>query len=956
MSRPSVFISYCHADETWKDRLVRHLKVLDLEDQLTIWDDRRIAAGDEWRPQIEAALDNADLAVLLITADFLISDFIRRTEVPTLLRRRTSEGVRVIPLLVKPCPWQAVDWLAALQCRPTDARFLSAGDENQIETDLAALALEIRNLLPKPDAAKPTPATTASSAVRVSISRLPTPGPHFVARDHELRRLDDAWDHPHQHLVSIVAWGGVGKSALVKRWLTRLENDDWRGAERVFAWSFYSQGTTERLTSADQFIDQALAWFGDPDPSAGSARDRGLRLAERVREQRTLLVLDGIEPLQHPPGPQEGRLKDPALAALVKELATTNHGLCVVTTREQVSEIRHLAETTAPQLDLEQLTAESGAELLRHLKVKGTDAELRTAAEDLDGHALALMLLGTYLRKAYDGEIRKRGEVPLGKADDRHGGHAYRVMAAYEDWLGTGPELSILRLLGLFDRPAEGDAIASLRTAPVIPNLNESLVGIAEEDWQWALSNLRDCGLLAAPDSTAPATLDAHPLVRSYFGDQLRERHPEAWRVGHERLYEHFRQAAPELPDTLEEMMPLYAAVVHGCRAGKHKEALHEVYRPRIGRGNELYQLHKLGAFGADLVALSGFFARPWDEPVASLTDDDKAWLLSAAGFELRALGRLTEAVQPMRAAMENAKDREDWRNAARGAGSLSQLTLTLGDLSQAVAAAEEGVADRSGDAGMRMIMRTTLADALHQAGRLEESASAFREAEAMQAEWQPQYRLLYSLRGYQYCDLLLGPGGRQGPGPRAWSGLDGVVMELGEAERLREVCQEVLERASQTLRIAENNNWLLDIALDHLTLGRAHFGLALSAPGTSDFAPATEHLDRAVVGLRQSGREDILPAGLLARAALRRVDDDHAGASADLTAALEIADRGSMLLHQCDAHLEWTRLHLATHHDADARRHLAIAKGLVEQTGYHRRDADVAFLEERLAASGSRG
>ncbi|MCP4662157.1 MAG: toll/interleukin-1 receptor domain-containing protein, partial [bacterium] len=82
MSRPSVFISYCHADETWKDRLVRHPEVPDLADQLTLWDDRRIAAGDEWRPQIEAALDNADLAVLLITADFLISDFIRRTEVP----------------------------------------------------------------------------------------------------------------------------------------------------------------------------------------------------------------------------------------------------------------------------------------------------------------------------------------------------------------------------------------------------------------------------------------------------------------------------------------------------------------------------------------------------------------------------------------------------------------------------------------------------------------------------------------------------------------------------------------------------------------------------------------------------------------------------------------------------------------------------------------------------------
>jgi exonuclease VII small subunit len=180
--------------------------------------------------------------------------------------------------------------------------------------------------------------------------------------------------------------------------------------------------------------------------------------------------------------------------------------------------------------------------------------------------------------------------------------------------------------------------------------------------------------------------------------------------------------------------------------------------------------------------------------------------------------------------------------------------------------------------------------------------------------------------------------------------------MEPGEAERLREVCQEVLAGASQTLEWAKQHSILLDIALDHLTLGRAHFGLALSAPGTPDFAPATEHLDRAVDGLREAGQEDDLPRGLLARAALRRVDADHAGASADLTEALEIADRGSMLLHQCDAHLEWTLLHLATHHDADARRHLAIAKGLVEQTGYHRRDADVAFLEERLAASGSRG
>ena len=68
----------------------------------------------------------------------------------------------------------------------------------------------------------------------------------------------------------------------------------------------------------------------------------------------------------------------------------------------------------------------------------------------------------------------------------------------------------------------------------------------------------------ARPGANARAALDAHPLVRSYFGDQLRKRQPGAWRAGHERLYEYFCQAAPELPNTLEETMPLYAAVVHG--------------------------------------------------------------------------------------------------------------------------------------------------------------------------------------------------------------------------------------------------------------------------------------------------------------------------------------------------------------------------------------------------------
>ena len=75
--------------------------------------------------------------------------------------------------------------------------------------------------------------------------------------------------------------------------------------------------------------------------------------------------------------------------------------------------------------------------------------------------------------------------------------------------------------------------------------------------------------------------LDAHPLVREHFGEQLRREQPEAWREGHRRLYEHLKRKAKPLPETVEEMAPLYAAVVHGCQAGKNQEA-----RRRGARGS----------------------------------------------------------------------------------------------------------------------------------------------------------------------------------------------------------------------------------------------------------------------------------------------------------------------------------------------------------------------------------
>lgn len=337
--------------------------------------------------------------------------------------------------------------------------------------------------------------------------------------------------------------------------------------------------------------------------------------------------------------------------------------------------------------------------LLRAQGTRGDDDELEQAVEEYGGHALALTLLGSYLSDVYGGDIRRRGDIESLEGEARHGEHAERVMLAYEKWLGDGIELAILRLLGLFDRPAVGASIQALRAAPAIIGLTEKLQGIRGREWQQALANLRRINLLAAQAPNERETLDAHPLVREHFRRRLKSDNPEAWREANNRLYEHLKNTAKEFPDTVEEMAPLYAAIAHGCAAGRYQEAFEDVYCRRTLRDNTFFSLKCLGAFGADLAALTSFFEPPWQKQRLELADMDRAFLLNQAGIDLRALGRLREAAQPLAAGLETRIALRDWHNAAVGATNLSELYLTLGDIQHSITSAADAVrfADRSG-------------------------------------------------------------------------------------------------------------------------------------------------------------------------------------------------------------------------------------------------------------------
>jgi hypothetical protein len=435
------------------------------------------------------------------------------------------------------------------------------------------------------------------------------------------------------------------------------------------------QGSNERATSADEFISWTLDKLG-VTVAAASASAKGEAVAEALTNRRALLILDGVESLQHGPGSQKGQLKDQGLRELLRRFAATppgaTHGTIILTSRAAVADIQSFKNGSAPVANVDKLSAEAGALLLRDNGVRGLDRELKAASDDFGGHPLALTLLASFLKDAQNGDVQRRNNIRGLLADSENPLHdqARRVMESYEnEWLAGQPILlATLHLVGLFDRPASGDCLKALRKKPPIPGLTDAIVDLNEVRWRHAVARLREARLLAPADPSDSDALDAHALVREWFGERLRQTNEASWKAAHSRLYDHLRKTTHESSTpTLAGLAPLYHAIAHGCQAGRQREALEKVFNNRICRWRqdgelEFYASFKLGATGSDLAAVSWFFDRRYEAPSVALAPLDRARVLNVTGFTLRAQGRLQEALSSMRAALLLWEATGDWK------------------------------------------------------------------------------------------------------------------------------------------------------------------------------------------------------------------------------------------------------------------------------------------------------
>ena len=741
---------------------------------------------------------------------------------------------------------------------------------------------------------------------KIWTTTLPTPRGRTFGRDGEKQALTDYLAAPRTNVVAIVGLGGCGKSQLVQSWLDTL-SPAYAGAERIFGWSFYAQGTgPQAAVSSEEFFARAFDFFNAPigiDDPPGRAN----ALAQAIRRHRTILVLDGLEPFQDP---SSGEIRDRALKYLVKDLTTAMNGLCVITTRPPFEALDGHRGETFERIDLPPLDQEAGAALLRYRDLRGSDVTVHATVQRWRGHPLCLAVLGNYVHDVWYGDLeRAETDISALVGEDDH--RLARLLTSYDRHF-DGARRSVLRALALYDRPAPLPELDLLRSRCA------HLGADGDHGWNRAVSALVKADIL----SSDRIHLDIHPLIRGHFARVFEEEDAEAFHAAHGLLFDHLCAAAPARPTTFAEMSPLFRAVVHGCQARRWGEAL-GVLQTRIRQGDQHFSLKKLGAVSADLAAFACFFTAQW-EPVPELSPTQRHWLQNSAGVLHRAAGSLVDAEKLLAAAVRSGLAMRRPDLAAGSARNLASTLSAMGRLAEALEITKEAIsfADESGELRSRIVSRHFYAHLLNRRGLLSESRAMFAEVIHLQHDLDPAGDLRH-YPGASYVALL---------------------VELGET-------QEALHRARQDLEMTHDDDSergsLLDVALTKRSLARA-----LAAVDSND--EASRLFDESIEHLRQAARQDHLAPGLLDRARfLLTLDSERA--ALDIHDALAIAVPRGFRLVEADAYLTRARLEISLDTIEVAEASLDHARNLLIETGFDLRVPMLRITEALLHAARGR-
>jgi hypothetical protein len=482
---------------------------------------------------------------------------------------------------------------------------------------------------------------------------MPSVGPAFGHREQELGELNASYADLDCSLIEIVAESGYGKTALARWWIRSLQSSLSQRGMLLFSWSFPRQGRTDGtrqslsafFLSLGRALHLAIAEDATPQDLADS-------LLEGLRQTPTLLFFDGVETLldqlgQFSIGKERGQfIEDKTettfhydsllyfLRGIVQ--ASDRIAFVLVTTREAISPILNVTPPKARQILLQ---AYPGLEYLADdldERPEIGEEPLPKAGEELQAALRRAKLKSKVRDEGFDYRMTKFPHLNVSLRIK------YLVRKSLETF-GTSAERCLLYVASCFDRPADWDAVMFvINSKEGAAALTVPWLHLNADNWQDVFENLVAANLVL-PSGGGQIAL--HPNVQFCVYEDFRKGMPEACAEVHRRLYSYF-VAVPkkELPDSVEEMEPLFRACWHGCNAGDFQRTFTEIAYNKISRKWQAYIIFHLGAYEEALQMLNLFTEDGETFPASDLDDERRATIIHGCALCLRYVDRLNEA------------------------------------------------------------------------------------------------------------------------------------------------------------------------------------------------------------------------------------------------------------------------------------------------------------------------
>lgn len=837
----------------------------------------------------------------------------------------------VTSAVANPSGWEGLPGAALLDIEQnlvvgilcTPPRAVQLGSPTLQALDLGLLEGAPLRLRRTPQPPPPEPRSTIAAAeARQLVSPVvgpvlygPPPKPAaWRGRADLLRALESNYADPRYRITVLVGSSGAGKSSLAHQWVSNLVRGQGQ-PDGIFWWSFTAR------PGVDECFAAMLAHLGGrmiDNQRYPSAAVRAQLVAAMLATGRYLFVLDGLEVLQHRQGDRAGLLTSPSLRALLHALAGPGHdSYCLITS--QVPLLDLLDRPACIQRRVGRLSANEGRLLLADMGVRGPQQALERLVTDLDGHAMGLVVAGSYLATAHNGDIAGASDLPRLAQGARIERIIHMLLPCFALLDAAGQAL--LRLLAAFRLPVDAATLERLcRPQPGLwaqllrskPHpLLAPIARLKPAAYKRLLARLVEARLLDYDPTLQYYGL--HPLVRACVAAHLDPplNHPDTADLPalHLLIRDDYIAAAGQVPRfaSLSDLEPLIEAVAHTCRAGAYDDAF-ALYWERVEQGDHRILAYQLGAYTTLLRLLAQFM------PAGNLTDEPlvtdpatRLHILETIGFCLVNTGRLREAVACSVTRNRLLQEAGDWHNLSVGYQNLATLSLQLGDLAAAAPMVDQALdlARQTGNPTSETAALARRAWLAHLRGDLDAASSDFRQAEALQRTSLPEQPHLYSQEGVWHASHL---------------------RQTGARDEARRIIQASLARC-------ERNGWLKSAS-------QAHRVLADLDADEAQHAFARQHYDEALRLARMVDHPLTLVEALLGRGRWRARSGSLDAARQDLREALDYALTDGYRMAEVEVRHALALLHTAAADPAAAQAEEAYAQHLSALLGLRPLDA----------------